>query len=367
LKWRARRAAETAEGLIDYAAPQVAGREEPFRSEIRRHLKGRTEALEGLAVELLARGLSVRDIEDAFRDESGRLLLSRSAVSELGEQLWSDYQDFATRDLGEYEIVYLFVDGIAERIRPGQRRGPVMAAWGFTAAGAKVLLHLMAGSKEDAETVTAFLQDMRARGLGDPLLVVSDGAPGVIKAIETCFPRSARQRCLAHRMRNLAAKVPEDQWPEGKARIQACYQAPSRAIARDLARGVVPDYGRDLPSAVACFEDDFEACIAHLRMPVTHRRATRTTNLLERLFVEERRRLKIIPNAFGERPVLKLMFGAMTRAADRWRAIKFTDFERRQIATVRQELDQEYQNQITTPAAPSAPASAPRFSSSSRT
>jgi putative transposase len=238
----------TAEGLIDYAAPQVAGREEPFRSEIRQHLKGRTEALEDLAVELLARGLSVRDIEDAFRDESGRLLLSRTAVSELGEQLWSDYQDFATRDLGEYEIVYLFVDGIAERIRPGQRREPVMAAWGFTATGAKVLLHLMAGSKEDAETVTAFFQDMRARGLGDPLLVVSDGAPGVIKAIETCFPRSARQRCLAHRMRNLAAKVPEDQWPEGKARIQACYQAPSRAIARDLARGVVADYGRDLPS-----------------------------------------------------------------------------------------------------------------------
>jgi putative transposase len=359
---------KTAEGLIDYAAPQVAGREEPFRSEIRRHLKGRTEALEDLAVELLARGLSVRDIEDAFRDESGRLLLSRTAVSELGEQLWADYQDFASRDLGEYDIVDLFVDGIAERIRPGQRREPVMAAWGFTATGAKVLLHLMAGSKEDAETVSAFSQGMRgARGLGDPLLVVSDGAPGVIKAIETCFPRSARQRCLAHRMRNLAAKVPEDRWPEVKARIQACYQAPSRAIARDLARGVVADYGRDLPSAVACFEDDFEACIAHLRLLVTHRRATRTTNLLERLFVEERRRLKIIPNAFGERPVLKLMFGAMTRAADRWRAIRFTDFERRQIAAVRQELDQEYQALIGKPAAPPAPESTARFSSSSRT
>jgi putative transposase len=91
------------------------------------------------------------------------------------------------------------------------------------------------------------------------------------------------------------------------------------------------------------------------------------TNLLERLFLEERRRLKIIPNAFGERPVLKLMFGAMTRAADRWRAIKFTDFERRQIAAARQELDQEYQAQIGKPAAPSAPASTARFSSSSRT
>jgi transposase-like protein len=358
---------KTAEGLIDFAAPQVAGREAPFRSEIRSHLKGRTDALEGLAVELLARGLSVRDIEDAFRDESGRLLLSRTAVSELGEQLWSDYQEFASRDLGEHEIVYLFVDGIAERIRPGQRREPVMAAWGYTMTGSRVLLHLMAGSKEDAETVTAFFQDMRARGLGDPLLVVSDGAPGVIKAVETCFPRSARQRCLAHRMRNLAAKVPEDQWPEVKARIQACYQAPSRAIARDLAKGVVANYGRDLPSAIACFEDDFEACIAHLRMPVTHRRAIRTTNLLERLFLEERRRLKIIPNAFGERPVLKLMFGAMIRAADRWRAIKFTDFERRQIAAVRADLDQEYKAHIENLASPSAPKSTPSFSSSSRT
>lgn len=92
---------------------------------------------------------------------------------------------------------------------------------------------------------------------------------------------------------------------------------------------------------IACFMDDFEACIAHLRFRVTHRRATRTTNLLERLFVEERRRLKIIPNAFGERAVLKLMFGALIRAAERWRSIKVTEFERRQMAAVRNELDQE--------------------------
>ena len=160
---------KTAEGLVDYAAPQIAGREEPFRSDIRESLKGRTQALEDLAVELLARGLSVRDIEDAFRDESGRLLLSRSAVSEIGERLWADYQEFADRDLSEYDIAYLFVDGIAERIRPGQKREPVLAAWGFTWVGGKVLLHLMAGSKEDAETVSAFFQDMRRRGLGDPL------------------------------------------------------------------------------------------------------------------------------------------------------------------------------------------------------
>ena len=119
--------------------------------------------------------------------------------------------------------------------------------------------------------------------------------PGIIRAIEECFPRSARQRCLAHRMRNLAAKVSADPWPEFKARVTACYQAPSRAIARQLAAGIRADYANALPSALACLEDDFEACIAHLRLPVTHRRFARTTNLLERLFVEERRRLKIIP------------------------------------------------------------------------
>ena len=92
---------------------------------------------------------------------------------------------------------------------------------------------------------------------------------------------------------------------------------PSRTIARELAEGLVRDYESELPGAVACFRDDFEACIAHLRAPVNHRRAVRTTNLLERLFVDERRRMKIIPNAFGEKPVLKLMFAAMIRASER--------------------------------------------------
>jgi putative transposase len=187
---------KTAEGLMEYSAPQIAGRDESFRSPIRAHLKGHTQGLEDLAIEMLARGLSVRDIEDAFQDESGRLLLSRTAVSQLGERLWEDYQAFAKRELSEYEITYLFVDGIAERLRAGAKREPVLAEWGYTVEGRRVLLHLMA-SKEDTETVTAFFEDMKMRGLKDPLLVTSDGAPGIIKAIEVCFPRAARQRCLA--------------------------------------------------------------------------------------------------------------------------------------------------------------------------
>ena len=104
---------------MEYSAPQIAGRDDRTARRSASISRAAPQALEDLAVELLARGLSVRDIEDAFRDETGRLLLSRTAVSEIGERLWADYQEFATRDLSEYDIAYLFVDGIAERIRPG--------------------------------------------------------------------------------------------------------------------------------------------------------------------------------------------------------------------------------------------------------
>ena len=154
---------------------------------------------------------------------------------------------------------------------------------------------------------------------------------------------------------------PLELWPEFKARASACYQAPSRAIARHLAVGLRANYCSLRPSALVCFEEDFEACIAHLRLPITHRRSTRTTNLLECPLLEERRRLKIVPNSFGEKRMLKLMFGALVRAAERWRCLRFTDFELRQIAAVQTDLDPEYEAAITR----SDRSSHPRFSGKS--
>src|SRR5262245_54327640 len=169
---------KTAEGVVEYAAPQICDRAVPFRSRLREIIRGRTEELEALAVEMYARGLSTRDIEALFVDEDGRSLLSRTAVSEVTERLWAQYEAFASRDLSEFEVIYLFVDGIAERLHLGQPREAVLAAWGVLADGYKVLLHLAPGSKEDTASCREFFQDMRRRGLPDPLLVISDGAPG---------------------------------------------------------------------------------------------------------------------------------------------------------------------------------------------
>ncbi len=129
---------KTAEGMVEYGAPQIADRVEPFRSKLRTVLAGRTEELEGLAVEMYARGLSTRDIEAVFADESGGSLLSRSAVSTVTERLWAEYEAFASRDLSEFEIAYLFVDGIAERLHLGQPREAVQAAWGVAGDGKKI-------------------------------------------------------------------------------------------------------------------------------------------------------------------------------------------------------------------------------------
>jgi mutator family transposase len=107
----------TAEGAIEYGVPQVADRVEPFVSRVRAGLAGRTAELEQLAVEMYARGLSTRDIEAAFRDASGASVLSRTAVSQVTERLWQEYEAFASRDLSEFAIAYFFVDGVAENAR----------------------------------------------------------------------------------------------------------------------------------------------------------------------------------------------------------------------------------------------------------
>lgn len=348
---------KTAEGAVSYAAPQVRGTDRPHRSPLRATLEGRSDELERLAMEMYARGLSTRDIEEATRGEDGQSMISRTAVSQVTEQLWKEYEAFATRDLSDIQIVYLFLDGVAERLQPGQHKDAVLCAWGIDENGQKHLLSLSPGTKEDAAGVIEFLQDMKRRGLRDPLLATTDGAGGIIKAVEQVFPRSERQRCLTHKMRNLQSKTPDDQWSSFRDHARACYQAPSSAVARTLQQEVVGKFEKSLPTATACFLEDFDACIAHLKFPLEHRKTIRTTNLLERLFGEERRRTKVMPHAFGERALLKLMFAATLRASDKWRRITMTSFQRQQLAAIRKELDQAFDQQHQPQATGSTPSS----------
>lgn len=332
---------KTGEGEIRFAVPQVAGLK-GYASKLKESLSGRTDELERLGMELYARGLSTRDIERTFVDDEGKALLSRSSVSIISEQLWQEYQEFTRRDLSDLDIAYLFIDGVAERLHTAGRREAVLCAWGILFNGNKVLVHVAPGSKETTSQVVDFIEGMKARGLKDPILVATDGAPGLMRGVEQGFPSSLRQRCLAHRMRNLMEKLPEEARADFKEAAQAAYQAPSPDDARILRDALLRRFGKKYPSAVSCFEDDFEACVAHLRCPVHHRRLIRTTNSLERLFLEERRRLRPAQGIAGEHAVLKLMFAALVRGAERWRQSRITEFERAQLHQLREQLTQEH-------------------------
>ena len=156
----------TAEGFVDVAVPQVRDAAEPFRSSLMSFLDGNSEVLESLVNEMYARGLSTRDVEDAFRDSTGELLISKSAVSEITDRLWADYQAFITRDLSEVEVEYLFVDAVFEALRRHGAKEALLVAWCIDSEGGKHLLHLAVGNKESEACWTEFFRGMLARGCG---------------------------------------------------------------------------------------------------------------------------------------------------------------------------------------------------------
>jgi putative transposase len=328
----------TAEGAFEVAVPQVRGAGQPFRSSLMSFLNGNSEVLERLVSEMYARGLSTRDVEDAFWDATGELLISKSAVSEITDRLWEDYQAFISRDLSQISVEYLFVDAIFESLRRHGAKEALLVAWCIASDGRKHLLHLAVGNKESQACWTEFFRSMLGRGMRLPTTVTSDGAPGLIKAVTACFPASIRIRCWFHRLGNIRAKLPDETAGQVLAHVYAVRDAPTRDAARAAADRFINTYGREYPAAVACFTEDLDALLAIHRVPVRHRIRVRTTNLAERSFVEERRRTKVIPRLPDEKAAMKLVFATLIRAADRWCRVSISDLERHQLRLLRAEL-----------------------------
>jgi len=330
----------SAEGEIQVQVPQVRGLGVPYRSKLMGFLRGNSDVLEHLVVQMYTRGLSTRDIEDAFRDPlTGEILLGRSAVSELTDSLWEDYQAFCQRDLSGFEVEYLFLDAVYESLRQqaGLKEG-VLVAWGICRDGRKVLLHMTLGNQESLQAWLEMLRDMVRRGLRVPTLITTDGAPGLIAAVEQVWPRSLRQRCLAHKKRNVLDKVPDKAREEVKAALNGIYYADTREVADLLTTRFLETYGHLFPSAVACFTDDLEACLAFLNCPAIHHSRIRTTNLLERAFLEQRRRTNTIPRFLDERSCLKLVFATLWQASERWQNVRMSDTECALLDRLRREL-----------------------------
>jgi|TARA_B100002003_G_scaffold245106_1_gene272360 transposase-like protein len=326
---------DTAEGRLEVAIPQVRDSEEPYRSSLYDLLRGDSGMVQRLATEMYARGLSTRDIEDAFTDEQGRCLLSRSKVSEVTEVLWEQYQAFQERDLSDFPLLCLF---LYEPLRThGITREAVLCAWGITLDGRKVLISLGLGSKESGEAWLEFVRDLDRRGLPAPLFVTTDGAGGLIQTIDQMWPKSLRGRCWVHRMRNFAAKVPDARWHEIKPYLVMIRDAPDLQAGQSAVREFLEKFSKEFPGLCKCLTEDLEALLAHLQLPWRLRKFARTTNLIERSFVEERRRTKTLPRFFSEKSCLKLVYAVLIRAAARWQNINITSTELLQLQLLYEE------------------------------
>jgi putative transposase len=338
---------KTTAGAIELKRPKVRGTLETFSSRLLGKHVTRTNALESLVISGWVRGLSDRDIEAALRESLGPgATIGKSTVSRICEAIKTQFDTWRTRDLSEVSIDYLFVDASHFKMHDGARSEPVLVAYGITTEGNSVLLHLDGISAESTDACVAFLEDMIARGLGSPVLTVTDGAPGLCAAIDQVFPLARRQRCLIHRARNCIAKVSDidqnavrgDFWEIFDIGNEHAPGEQAVTEARRRARQFEATWSKAYPGAVATVIDGLDELVAHLHYPRAHWPRIRHTNLIERTFGETRRRVKVIGRLPGERSALSLLFAVLDRAAGGWRGITYTPADVRLLQMIRRDL-----------------------------
>jgi transposase-like protein len=208
---------KTTAGPVGLARPKLRGTTGAFASRLFGAHVTKTNALESLVIASFVRGLSVRDVEAALAEALGdQAAISKSTVSSICQQIKDQYRAWAERRLDEVTLDYLFLDASFFRMHPGSPAEPVLAAWGITTGGKPAFIGLAPGTGESFDAWKGFLADLKERGLASPLLVISDGASGLIGAIEQVYPKALRQRCLIHRARNVLAKTPAGMQAEVK-------------------------------------------------------------------------------------------------------------------------------------------------------
>src|SRR5919204_6291435 len=334
---------QTAEGELELDIPQVREAAEPFVSKLfpRGTKLLRTEPLRAMVIGAFVRGLSMRDVE-SLCEQAGPGQLSKSTAQRICAELRERFEQFKRRDLYDVRVAALFLDAVFLSVRPDGPKEGVLVAWGFGEGGERVLLSVMLGMRESHEDWLALGRDLIARGLGAPLLIVADGAPGLIRAVEQCWPASDRQHCSVHRARNLFAKLPEqDRERVRRAYWKALDEAKNERDGRERLGALVDELERaGYASAARCLADDLDALVVHLRYPLRHRKRWRSTNLLERTLGEVKRRTKVIGRFPGEESCLSLVWAVLDlQINNACNGVKLTDIDRHRLYRLHHQPD----------------------------
>jgi putative transposase len=343
--WQQPRTLKTSLGPVSLQRPKLRHAHAALCDQLFGQSVTRTNALETLVISCWVRGLSDRDVEAMLVEVFGeQATISRSTASRICQRLRAEFDAWRRRDLSKVKLDYLYVDGSFFKMHPKAKAEPVLAAWGIDTDGKPVLLGLGPGATESTDAWRGFLEDLKDRGLGTPLLVISDGGKGLCAAIECSLPTSLHQRCLVHVCRNLIAKVPTHAQDQVKRDYWAIFDQIEHdgeaavAEGRRRAKRFIAKWTPLYPAAVGCVADNLDALLVHLRFPSEHRKRIRHSNLIERTFGETRRRVKVIGRLPGEQSCLSLVWAVLDRASKGWRGLTMTPKALRRLQDLRREL-----------------------------
>ncbi len=313
----------TGAGEVTVAAPRVADTAETFRSRLLGAWERHSRAMEELLPLLYIEGLSTRDFKRALKPLWGESGLSRSSVSRANQTLKASFECWRKRDLSGEDILYLFFDGIYLGVR--QDRGEkeaLLVETGINRHGKRVVLHVSLGGRESTISWKAAVEDLVERGLRPARLIISDGNPGLLRAIKDVWPEVPRQRCVVHRTWNVLARVPKRRQTEIKRALWQIFHAACLEDAQGEAKKFLERYGREYPVACEVLSQHLEECLTFYRFPQLHWRSIRSTNPLERAFREVRRRTDVIGRFPGENAALAVVFGVLEEERLKWKGIR---------------------------------------------
>jgi putative transposase len=338
---------KTTAGPVTLQRPKLRGTTDRFASQLFGVGVTRTNPLEALVIAGFVRGLSVRDVEAALTEALGeQATVSKSTVSRVCEQIKDEFEAWSRRRLDDIRLDYLFLDGSHFKYHANAGAEPVLAAWGIDTDGKPVFIGIDAAAAESGEAWAGFLTDLGERGLACPLLVISDGAPGLIGAVERTMGAALRQRCLIHRARNVLAKVSKNAQAEVKADYWTIFDVPDTIEPGPAAEAYVQArldsfaarWRDSYPAAVRCLLADRESLTIYLRFPREHWTRVRHSNFIERTFGETRRRIKVIGRLPGEHSCLSLVWAVLDRASTGWRGFTMTANGLRLLQDLRRSL-----------------------------
>jgi transposase-like protein len=307
------------------AMPQVRGAGRPFHSRLLPPYLTRVPELEELIPLLYLHGLSTRRVRKALGKLLGQRGLSKTTVVRLTQKVVEAFQIWRQRDLSSLQVLYLFLDGIRLGVRRGTReKEAILVAHAVLANGHREVLAVALGSRESTRAWADLLEDLKRRGLPEPLLIITDGGGGLLAAVEAHFPEVPRQHCTKHKLANVLEKVPKGSQDEvGDAARRVLY-ASTLAQAQEALALFERAYRRRFPSAVECLQRDLPACWTYYRFPLSHWKRIRTTNVLERSFREVRRRVRQIGRFQDELRALAMVHALLQEAQAGWQALSMS-------------------------------------------